>query len=244
MIARCRSKCWIIKLKEENQDLELQNTQRGIHGHIIVYPQQPSKIADILPPSVDEITEPICILFVGSSRPSPEWLREHAKPLAVNASRVRNALVWLKTHNPLYKDIKINEECLQQLKENPVLPFNVELVRNSSASEAATSRYDSTQAPDPSTNPDGSIPFQNLVIADIECHASSNELRAAALRHVKKKGGAYLDIPHDRSPENEFRMDGRLFPLIYPTLFPYGIGGPNDSKRPVPLSFKHHVRHL
>jgi hypothetical protein len=150
----------------------------------------------------------------------------------------------LKTHNPLYKDIKINEECLQQLEENPVPPFNVELVRNSSASEAATSRYDSTQVPDPSTNPDGSIPFQNLVIADIECHASSNELRAAALRHVKKKGGAYLDIPHDRSPENEFRMDGRLFPLIYPTLFPYGIGGPNDSKRPVPLSFKHHVRHL
>jgi hypothetical protein len=57
MIARCRSKCWIIKLKEENQDLELQNTQRGIHGHIIIYPQQPSKIAEILPPSVEEITE-------------------------------------------------------------------------------------------------------------------------------------------------------------------------------------------
>ncbi|KAJ7501301.1 hypothetical protein B0H11DRAFT_1645876, partial [Mycena galericulata] len=226
-----------------NQDLELQNTQRGMHGHVIIYPQQPSKIADILPPSVAEITEPICILFVGSSRPSPEWLREHAKPLAVNATRVRNALVWLKKHNPLYKDIKINEECLQQLEENPVLPFNIEHVQPSSASEAATSRYDSAQAVDPSTNPDGSIPFQNLVIADIECHASFNELRAAALRHVKKKGGAYLDIPHDRSPENEFRKDGRLFPLIYPTLFPYGIGGPNDSKRPVPLSLKHHVKH-
>ncbi|KAJ7931878.1 hypothetical protein B0H13DRAFT_1459951, partial [Mycena leptocephala] len=122
MIARCRSKCWIIQLKEENQDLELQNTQRGIHGHVIIYPQQPSKIADILPPSVEEITEPICVLFVGSSRPTPEWLREHAKPLAVNATRVRNALEWLKKHNPLYRDIKINEDCLRQLEENPVLP--------------------------------------------------------------------------------------------------------------------------
>lgn len=81
MIARCRSKCWIIQLKEENQDLVLQSTQRGIKGHIIVYPQQPSKLADVLPPSIEEITTPVCVLFVGSSTPTPEWLREHAKPL-------------------------------------------------------------------------------------------------------------------------------------------------------------------
>lgn len=45
MIARCRSKCWIIQLKEENSDLVLQSTQRGMKGHIIIYPQQPSKVA-------------------------------------------------------------------------------------------------------------------------------------------------------------------------------------------------------
>ncbi|KAF8157746.1 hypothetical protein K438DRAFT_1620612, partial [Mycena galopus ATCC 62051] len=50
MIARSRSKCWIIQLKEENQDLVLPNTQHGIKGHIIVYPQQPSALATILPP--------------------------------------------------------------------------------------------------------------------------------------------------------------------------------------------------
>ncbi|KAJ7498267.1 hypothetical protein B0H11DRAFT_1714959 [Mycena galericulata] len=102
MIARCRSKCWIIQLREENQDLVLASTQRGIKGHIIIYPQQPSRIAEILPPSVEEITSPVCVLFVGSSPPTPEWLRDHAKPLAVNANRVRVALQWLKTHNYLY----------------------------------------------------------------------------------------------------------------------------------------------
>lgn len=96
MIARCRSKCWIIQLREENQDLILATTQRGIKGHIIIYPQQPSKIAEILPPSIEEITSPVCVLFVGSSPPTPEWLRDHAKPLAVNAGRVRKALEWLK----------------------------------------------------------------------------------------------------------------------------------------------------
>ncbi|KAJ7732240.1 hypothetical protein DFH07DRAFT_682269, partial [Mycena maculata] len=242
MIALCRSKCWIIQLKEENQDLSLASTQHGMRGHVIIYPQKPSKVADILPPSVEEITEPICILFVGSSAPTPEWLRERAKPLAVNATRVRNALQWLKRHNPLYKDITINEDCLQQLEENPILPFNIEHVKSSTANEAATSRYDSSPVP-PSSKPDDSIPFQNIVIADVDCHASSNELRAAALRHVQKKGGGYIQISHDREPENEFRQDGLLFPLMYPTLFPYGTGGPNDSKRSVPVSFKRHVKH-
>ncbi|KAJ6555900.1 hypothetical protein B0H19DRAFT_1292726 [Mycena capillaripes] len=71
MIARCRSKCWIIQLREENQELILASTQRGIKGHIIIYPQQASKIADILPPSVEEITSPVCVLFVGASPPTP-----------------------------------------------------------------------------------------------------------------------------------------------------------------------------
>ncbi|KAJ7796825.1 hypothetical protein B0H14DRAFT_2619574 [Mycena olivaceomarginata] len=35
MIAHCHSKCWIIQLKEENQDLVLQNTQCSIKGHVL-----------------------------------------------------------------------------------------------------------------------------------------------------------------------------------------------------------------
>jgi hypothetical protein len=59
-------------------------------------------------------------------------LRGHAKPLAVDTSRVRNALIWLKENNPLYRDTKIYEECLE---ENPFLPFNIEHVQYSNAGE-------------------------------------------------------------------------------------------------------------
>jgi hypothetical protein len=59
------------------------------------------------------------------------------------------------------------------------------------------------------------------------------------LRHVKKKGGGYIQIPHDHDPANEFKKDSLLFPMIYPTLFPYSIGGPNDVKRPVTLSWQY-----
>jgi hypothetical protein len=70
MIARCRSKCWILQLiygyilivirfwsvTETNFNLRLRMkmlffkvcTQRGIKGHIIIHPQQPSKVADVV----------------------------------------------------------------------------------------------------------------------------------------------------------------------------------------------------
>lgn len=87
------------------------------------------------------------------------------------------------------------------------------------------------------------VPFQNVVITDVDGHAPSNELRAAAVRHLKKKGGGYIEIPHEPEPVNEF-FNPNLFPMIYPTLFPYGIGGFEDSSCSVKLSMKRYVKHL
>ncbi|KAG0709667.1 hypothetical protein DFH29DRAFT_869957 [Suillus ampliporus] len=81
MIARCHAKCWIIQLKEENQNLQLSTNQHGMKGHIIIYPQCPEGIAAILPPAVDDIVTLICVIFVGSNPPSRAWLQEKAKPL-------------------------------------------------------------------------------------------------------------------------------------------------------------------
>ena len=48
--------------------------------------------------------------------------------LAVRADRVRRALVWLKAHNYLYKDVELDEAVLNQLAESPSIPFHVEHV--------------------------------------------------------------------------------------------------------------------
>ncbi|KAJ7820323.1 hypothetical protein B0H14DRAFT_2556013 [Mycena olivaceomarginata] len=93
-----------------------------------------------------------------------------------------HALIWPKENNPLYRDTKINEECLE---ENPFLPFNIEHVQYSNA------------APDTPADPHESIPFQNPIITDIEYCASSNELRAAGFC-PPKKAGALVDTTHDR----------------------------------------------
>ncbi|KAF8240573.1 hypothetical protein L208DRAFT_1352741, partial [Tricholoma matsutake] len=226
MIALCRAKCWIVQLSEQDFNLTFAQSQRGFHGNIIIYPQQPQRVATTLPPSVQEITSPICVIFVGSSPPSREWLREKAKPLAVRAHKVRDALIWLKAHNPLYTDIDINYNVLNSLPTNDLLPFHVEHVQSQLDDDVLTSRYDlassTTSTVYQQPPPDADIAFQKVVISDIDGHASSNELRAAVLSHIQKKGG-YLQISHEANPE---------------------IGGPEDPRCRERILFKRHLKHF
>lgn len=211
-------------------------------GHIIIYPQNPSSVAQVLPPSIEEITSPLCVLFVGASEPSEEWLREKAKPLAVRGHKVRKALTWLKCNNRYYKDIVLNKPVLQQLDSNPIIPFHIERVNPSSHVSEVTSRYDNTGLP-PSSMNEAEVPFQNVVISDVAGTATANKLRAAAFRHMKKQGKGYIQIARESAAVNEFNNLAML-PMCYPTLFPYGIGGADDPHRPNPVSLKRHVKHL
>ncbi|KAJ7667189.1 hypothetical protein B0H17DRAFT_834371, partial [Mycena rosella] len=265
MIARCRAKCWIIQLEEDDHSTPI--TQRGVRGHVIVYPQRPSDIAKVLPPSIEEVVTPICVIFVGSNPPTKEWLQKKAKPLTVRKEKVLAALDWLKLHNPLYKDVEINRHVFDGQPDETILPFHVQHILPSAGIDATTSSYvprpqetnpvdscassiepkaDSdvldlmaTMSP-PTTKP---IPFESVVVMDVEGHASSNELRQAAINHMNLSGKNYLGIPHDKNPANEFNNPS-LFPMTYPTLYPYGIGGCEDKRRQTPLSMKTHIKHL
>lgn len=246
MIALCRAKSCIVQLKEENNSAVNPVNQRGFKGHIIIYPQRPERLASVLPPTIEDVITPICVIFVGSSPPTAKWLQEKAKPLSVRREKVRNALIWLQKHNTLYKNITIDQTRLDKLPFDAVLPFHIQHVLPNDAQDGLTSRYDNTTNLETDlTEPqvDMQVPFQNVVITDIDGHAPPNELRAAAVQHIKKKGGAYVQIPHDPEPVNEF-ANPKLFPCMYPTLFPYGIGGFEDDNRISKLSFKRQVKYF
>ncbi|KAG1725695.1 uncharacterized protein EDB91DRAFT_1062031 [Suillus paluster] len=250
MISRCRAKCWIVQLKEENQNLQLSTNQRGIKGHIIIYPQRPESIAAILPLTVNEIITPISVIFVGSSPPSRAWLQEKARPLIARRENVRTALVWLKKHNRLYKDITISHDVLDSMEEEMLMPFHVDHILPNDAWESLTSRYDEDEVvqledlfDSVSHSVESRSNFESVVVTDVDGHASANELRAVAVHHIKNKGGGYVQIPHDPEPVNEF-FQPELFSMIYPTLFLYGLGGFEDHLHSERLSIKRHVKHL
>ncbi|KAJ7597818.1 hypothetical protein C8J56DRAFT_773858 [Mycena floridula] len=230
MIARCRSKCWVVQLKEDNNKAALANAQRGMHGHIIIYLQKPSCVAQQLPPALEEITAPICVLFVGATKPTEEWLRTKASPLAVRGWKVREALKWLIKHNHLYKDVTLNHKELARLEDNPILPFHIEHVIPNDAIDSSTDGYAETRPSAIDVNSSETVTFQNVVITDVQGDASYNQLRSAAVRHVKNKLGGYVQVAHDPEPVNEF-FNPDLLPMVYPTLFPYGVGGVEDKCR-------------
>ena len=261
MIALCRAKAAIFQLRPAALDdsgsdaanapeVSMPNLQRGMKGHVIIHPQHTEHVVDALPPSIQNIVEPVCIIFVGSAPPTRQWLLEKAKPLAVNRDRVLRALLWLKSHNPLDADIRIDYDVLASIPPDGLLPFTISTVPSSSAQDALTSRYDmvpGTANLDDNINmPSQSISdhvLPSVVITDVDGSAPSNESRAAAFRHVKESGGAFIGLPHDRAPANEFFAPS-LFPKTFPTPFPYGIGGFENKSRSPSISMKNHVRHL
>jgi hypothetical protein len=117
IISLCRAKLCLIQLRadEANDDIVPPNTQRGLRGHVIVYPQSPQSVAKKLPPEINDIVTPVCVLFIGSQPPTRDWLNKHTTLLTARADHIRSALLWLKAHNTLYKDIELNEMALEEI---------------------------------------------------------------------------------------------------------------------------------
>ncbi|KAF8557056.1 hypothetical protein OG21DRAFT_1368781, partial [Imleria badia] len=247
MIARCRAKSWIVHLQEE-EGRGAPNAQRGMCGHIIVYPQEPEQAINLLPPSIDDVVTMICVIFVGSTSPSKEWLRTHARPLVVRKQKEFSALLWLSTHNPFYKDIQINHTALDSLEDEDVIPAHIDVISRSLSRDSLTARYDGSSLSDPAAQSDlhGTTNddfFETVVVANVDPTAPSHVLRAAALEHVMKQGKGYIQIPHSQRPVGDINNPA-FFPMVYPTLFPYGIGAPEDYQRRRRISLKRHVKHL
>jgi hypothetical protein len=245
IIARCRAKACIIQMKSDD-GIVLPNTQRGVQGHIVIYPQRPDNLLNVLPPSLDDACTPICVVFIGSQQPTQEWLRQNARPLIVRRERIRAALQWLKAHNHLYRDIIVDNNSLATFPENDVLSVHIEVVPTSESAEVLTAAYDSDIHHGLKNGPSEVTPepiFDSIVVTGVPADASTNSMRAAAMLHMKTKGGGFLQIPHGDKPVNEF-YNPELLPLTYPTLFPYGDGGFEDLGRSTPLSFKRQVKHF
>ena len=247
MIARCRAKSWIIQLQELAGN-PAPNAQRGFRGHIIVYPQEPERVIDLLPSSILDVVTPICVIFVGSSPPSKDWLRKHARPLIVRKEKVFAALLWLRDHNPFYKDVCIDRTALESLEEEDVLPVHIEVVPPPLGIDSLTARYDDLSPVDTAVPLESNVPldsdiFESVVVANVDPSAPSHVLRAAAMEHVMKLGKGYIQVPHGARLVGDINNPS-FFPLVYPTLFPYGLGAPEDNRRARRVSLKRHVKHL
>ncbi|KAF8351773.1 hypothetical protein F5887DRAFT_870466, partial [Amanita rubescens] len=241
MIALTRLKCMIVQLKDESKNYSSIAGQRAYRGHTIYYHQNVGEAYNCLPPSVDEIVKYVCVLFVGAQMPSRDYLLTHARPVAVRANKVRRALEWLKKNNTLYKDVSINETVLQQIDQLHYLPYAVHRLSSNDVNDDAVSGYAESGSGRPLIDENENMLFENVFLADLSDSPTSHEMRDVALRHLLS-GKPFIQIGHATSPENDFH-NHNLFPSLFPTLYPYGVGGFEDPSRTVPVAFKEQLKH-
>ena len=128
LIAKYYPTAYIIKLYPKQQGAtswDENHLHRGLRGNVSTYRLDPQQVATVIcdsgtsmmPPPAKILSAIIGITFVG-----PKGLTTKAMPtmFRVRRSAVREALQWLKENNPIYADIEISEERLQELPENDI----------------------------------------------------------------------------------------------------------------------------
>ena len=202
--------------------------QRAYRGHCINFPQEVEEIFHTLPRYPNEL--PVIIVAVD--------VRDNvSKDLIVRREKVSAALHWLVKHNPAYKDIQINYECLAQL---PLEDIPADLSKLSCEQESEKDEVDPDRGP--------------LDIDDLP-NNQDTELSSVLLNPVKFKQQKEL-IKDEILQENKIRWPEKgqkpvsefgvefLATMAFPTLFPDGKGDPTNSatKRDATLAEK--IKHL
>ena len=90
-----------------------QHRQKGLLGNTIAFPQNSADIFSVLPRHPAEAAELLTVFFVEANTDPPP----HLSPYQVRRAMVRDALLWLRQHNPFYADITISDENLQALPD-------------------------------------------------------------------------------------------------------------------------------
>ena len=125
LIARYYPAAFVIKLFPKVKGARQWKTDglnSSVCGNVSTYRLNTVDIADMVNPSIMPPPAHILAAIIAVTIIGPRGLPEKTMPgfLKVRRSKVRAALVWLKSHNPLYADIAISEEMLSQFPESDI----------------------------------------------------------------------------------------------------------------------------
>ncbi|CAF4931087.1 unnamed protein product, partial [Rotaria sp. Silwood1] len=228
------------------------SAQTALKGNCITFLQDVPNIVNSLPLTLDELCGTLKVIFVGAHPPERIQLK---KVLIVRKKKIIEALRWLKKLNILYQNVDINLKNIAQLPEDDVPECIMSTMEQRIGDEEIQSERIG-YIPDPLSDPiertsTDSIPISNSGVLDVNgSSVSSDEITNYLLHKIKNDGtkeqmdteNVYL-IPHSLKPVNEY-FNPKLLVGLYPALFCYGRGAPEDQSRPVKVNLREHIRYL
>ncbi|CAF1554051.1 unnamed protein product, partial [Adineta steineri] len=91
--------------------------QAALKGNMITFMHNMPNIVTSLPLDAEDLSDTLKIVFIGAHTPDRVQLR---RICGVRRQNIRNALIWLKNHNYMYRMIPINEVNIAKIPEDDV----------------------------------------------------------------------------------------------------------------------------
>jgi len=195
----------------------------GMHkmkANVIAFENPMPKIYQRLPPPVEDLDEVLAFVYTGPCRPSPEEMER--TPLLVRRTKVSHALEWLKLNHADYHDMDIAYDNLKAYPEcgSPFIYTYKDATANKTPEAASAFDNETEEGVD-----SGPCPFVvNGITGEQLNKLGTKALVAKAVKHLKEDNGHILAIGHAEKPESMYD-NPQLYPMMFPWLFPYGLGG-------------------
>ena len=230
--------------------VRLQNRSDGfmaIKGHIVLVPQDTTKLLDLLPMSPELLVDTIRVVWVGRTQPTRSFLKP---TLSVNKRKVFTALQWLCKYHEDYENVRIDREELNKWPDIYILDGLIDTmgrVQCTDLEDPRQSGYDGMTLDTDAIQ--GDLPLSSTAILDVN-HVSNHpdsdlllELAATKRDKSSKKIDKIINVQNGQKALSDYD-DKVFFSSAFPTLFPYGSGKHLDSRRKQLLTFKTWLRLL
>ncbi|PPQ73943.1 hypothetical protein CVT24_012551 [Panaeolus cyanescens] len=199
------------------------------------------KVYDMLPPPKDTLNDVIAVIFTGVEPASTEDLKR--TPVLVRRAKIKMALEWLILNHKDYVSLKIDYDELAKYDEEgiPVTVIHKQMdVSEGNVLATAKSVFDND---DEIGAEEGPCPYTVHGLSSEKFSTmTSTQRKGAALQHLAK-GGHFLAVGHDPKPQSMYNNPS-LYPLMFPWLFPYGLGAVGQDKHTSMISYETHLRWL
>lgn len=234
------------------------------HGNTCAHEMNIVSTAQVLPRTPSDINDMLSVVFIGSRKPSSEALSHIFR---VRKSKVLAFLQWLKHYNQLYTHIPIDLNIVHLYPEDGVIPglhdriihdadldpdavFSDETAGFASHPAGVFITSNENMNTDCSDNCSTAIAMvERMGVTDPETvKLPGRTFTASALKNLisdstpNKLNNVDLIIRRSNNAVPEYNNPS-LLPGMFPTLFPFGIGGFEDKERLTPLSLQQQAQY-
>lgn len=190
----------------------------GYKGNVINFPQDVNEFAKKI--TTRKVSDLSCVVRTRES--------ENPKEFSVNVSKVRRAVLWLKTNNPYYHDIEISEDNLSMLLEDGNVfesLVTIPIPNKDCPEEKPEDEEKSGEDMEPDVMDDDQFSSFNELGVPLAVNSNQNE---------QLKG---------KNPIKEATAEGYVC-MAFPTLLPHGKADLNSPDRKEKVSIGDYFKHL